>query len=210
MQKLRLIVLAGCLLPLASCSNEKKTPPAETAAPATSPYKSTDVVDSNVSVTPGVAGGVIDETIHASATVTALNPDKRTITLKTDDGEVATFIAPPEVRNYDQIHVGDKVKATVISHLTVFVTEGTDSYTAHHTAVARAPKGARPGAIFAAAFELVAKVTKLDRETRRATLEFAGGETRVITVRDDVDLRRYKVGDSLVIRVSQQLTLLVD
>ncbi len=62
----------------------------------------------------------------------------------------------------------------------------------------------------AESFELVAKVTKLDRETRRATLKFAGGETRVITVRDDVDLRRYKVGDSVVIQVAQQLTVLVD
>ncbi len=148
MQKLLLIVLAGTLPLLASCTNEKKTPPAETAAPATSlPKSSGDTVDTTVSVTPGVAGGVIEETIQGSATVSALNPEKRTVTLKTEDGEEATLICPPEIRNYDQIRIGDKVKATVISHLTIFVTEGTDSYNAHQTTVARAPKGARPGAI---------------------------------------------------------------
>src|SRR6516225_6839374 len=51
-------------------------------------------------------GAMEVETYQRTATVTAINPATRKITLTTPDGKRTTFIAGPEVRNFDQIHVG--------------------------------------------------------------------------------------------------------
>ena len=55
--------------------------------------------------------------------------------------------------------------------------------------------------------QLTAKVTALDAEQHRATLEFEDGSTRTVAVRKDVDLGTRKVGDKVVIRTTQALAI---
>jgi hypothetical protein len=102
------------------------------------------------------------------------------------------------------------VNATLKEQLVVLVTPKREPGTAHAALLARAPKGAKPGAIAAEVFEVVADVTAIDAAKRTATLRFQDGKTVNVAIRPDVDLSRYKVGDSVTIRVTQQLTLLVD
>jgi translation elongation factor P/translation initiation factor 5A len=161
-------------------------------------------------IEPGEAGGVIEDTFTASATVAAVDPATRKITLTSEDGNKATFTVPAEAHNFDQIHVGDKVNATIVERMVVFVRSATTEPTVTHAAaVARAPKGAKPGALIAESFEIVAAVKAIDADKRTATLQFSDGQTKVVPVRKDVDLSRYKVGDSVVIRVTEALALLV-
>ena len=54
--------------------------------------------------------------------------------------------------------------------------------------VALAPKGAKPGGIMAATTQVTAKVTAIDVEHHKATLQFEDGTTRTVAVRPDVDL----------------------
>jgi hypothetical protein len=58
-------------------------------------------------------------------------------------------------------------------------------------------------------YEVIASVKAIDTVKRTATLGFSDGSIRVITVRSDVDLTRYKVGDSVVIRVTTALSVIV-
>jgi hypothetical protein len=103
-----------CLLAVVSCSSqEKKKPEPETPAPAPTAQAAAPRGSSSVSMVPGEAGGVIEETITASALVTAVDAANRRVTLRSSDGTEASFTAPPEVRNLDQVRVGDKVKATI-------------------------------------------------------------------------------------------------
>jgi len=53
-------------------------------------------------------------------------------------------------------------------------------------------------------YEIVASVKSIDSANRTAILQFSDGQTRTVHVRPDVDLSRYKVGDSVVIRVTQR------
>jgi hypothetical protein len=163
-----------------------------------------------VTIEPGEAGGVVEDTFSVTVTVTAIDPSTRSVTLAGEDGSKATFTAPPEIRNFDQIHVGDKVNATIAERLVVFVRSGTTQPSVSHAAaLARAPKGAKPGALIAETFEIVATVKSIDTEKRTATLQFADGQTKTVPVRRDVDLSRYKVGDSVVIRITKALSVLV-
>ena len=121
------------------------------------------------------------------------------------------FTAGPEIQNFDQIHVGDKVNVTIAEKLVVFVRGGDDAdpTVTHAAALATAPKGAKPGAIVAEGYEIVANVKAIDSDARTATLEFSEGQTRVVKIRKDVDLSKYKVGDNVVIRVTETIAVLV-
>lgn len=54
-------------------------------------------------------GGVKVEMEEGNATVDSVDYENRTGTLKLPDGTMLTFKAGPEVRNFDQVKVGDKV-----------------------------------------------------------------------------------------------------
>jgi hypothetical protein len=202
-----LLIASAFLLALAltSCSSEEKPKP---EAVKTSRL---------VHVEPGVAGGTIEETTTATVKVKNINHSTRRVTLVDDAGEEATFTADPEIRNLDQLHPGDKLTATLKERLVVYVRsapangdaaaadKASDTYAA---ALARAPRGAKPGGVFAESYEVVALVTAIDSAARTADLKCADGWTHTVEVRPDVDLNRYKVGDSVVVRVSASLGVL--
>lgn len=188
-----------------SCSSDDKSDVKKVPAASS---KSTDG-DATLTLVPGEAGWVYEETFTASATVKAIDPASRTITLKGSDGE-GKFTAPPEVRNFDQIRTGDHVKATVLSRLVIFVSPNAASSSTSAEITARAPKGAKPWGLVAESFEVVGTIKSIDTNTRAVEIEFPGADTRTVKARPDVELSRYKVGDKLVIRVSQHLMVLVE
>jgi hypothetical protein len=57
---------------------------------------------------------------------------------------------------------------------------------------------------------VTAKVTAIDSEHHSATLQFQDGSRRTVPVREDVDLSKRKVGDSVVIRITEALAIQVD
>src|SRR5688572_14869977 len=193
------IVLSGCLLAAVSCSSSEKDKPASSSA---------DGGKRTINTVEGEAGGVVEDTFTASAKVKAIDKQTRKVTLVGESGDEASFIAPPEVRNFDQIKVGDTVKATFAQRLTVFVKEDGAPGEAHTASLTRAPVGASPKATMAESFEAVAVVDAIDSVNRKATLKWSDGDTTVVPVRKDVDLTKYKVGDRVVIRVTERLTVL--
>jgi len=195
-KRMRILVNHGLMLAFnlaaASCSSEKPTP---------SP---TSVVNYN----PGEAGGVVEDTFTAYATVRAIDAKSRHVTLENDEGAKAIFTAPPEVRNFDQLHVGDRVKATLIERLTVFVDKGAQTRAAHAAMIASAPEGAKPGMLVGEVFETVATVDAIDTANRNATLRFVNDLRIKVPIRPGVDLSKYSVGDKVVIRVTARLSLI--
>ena len=90
----------------------------------------------------GVPGGVIVETYQTTATVTGIDADKRKVTLVTPDGTKTTFKAGPEVVNFNQIQIGDQVKATVVEQLVVVLRKpGEQAVDGEAAAVGLAPEG---------------------------------------------------------------------
>jgi len=207
------MMFAICMVGLSviSCKTEPKAksePVTKTPPAANTSASAADSGTASLAYTPGEAGGVAERVVHATATVSAVDVASRKITLTTPDGEQGTYIASPEIRNLDQLRVGDKVNATLKEQLTVLVGPKRELSASHAAVVARAPKGAKPGAMVAEVFEVVGEVAAIDKATRTATLRFKDGQTAPVAIRPDVDLSKYKVGDSVTIRVTQQLSLL--
>jgi translation elongation factor P/translation initiation factor 5A len=210
-------ILAAGALGLTSCSSDNKAecygpiapsaiPTAESATQPASPDRAV-----TIAVEDGKAGGVIEDSFTASATVNAIDPSTREVTLTSDDGRKNTFTCGPDVRNFNQIHVGDKVNATITERLVVFVNrDGIPPSATHAGALARAPEGAKPGMMMAESYEITARVEAIDIAGRTATLLFPDGQTKTVTIRADVDPSHYKVGDTVVIRATDSLSLLVE
>ncbi len=208
---LSILASVGALLVFsAGCSPDPK-PGSKGTSPATS-AQSADGHDSRIITHPGIAGGVREETFTATAVVTAVDRANRKITLQDSEGHQGTFTAPAEMRNFNQINAGDRVSATFLQRLTVAVSAAGDAApgTDYTATAGRAPAGAKPGVIVAENFEVVGTVKSIDAAKREATVEFPGGKAKTVPIRDDVDLARYHAGDSLIIRVNEKLTLLVE
>jgi hypothetical protein len=164
-----------------------------------------------VSYVAGVPGGVVVQTIQVSAKVAAIDPSKRKVTLVSSDGIKKTVKAGPEVINFDQIRVGDRVKVTVAEELVVQMAQPGESMDNQDAAgVALAPKGAKPGGLIAETSQITATVKEIDLPNRTATLEFEDGSTKTIPVRSDVDLNQRKVGERVTFRVTEMVALTVE
>jgi hypothetical protein len=159
----------------------------------------------------GVPGGVAVETFQQTATVTSIDAANRKVTLVSPAGKKTTYKAGPEVINFDRIQVGDQLKVTIAEELVVHLADKAAPAASGGTdLVALAPKGAKPGALLVSTTQFVAKVKALDLKKRRATLEFPDGEVRTFPVRKDVDLNQRKVGDEVVIRITDALAISVE
>jgi hypothetical protein len=159
----------------------------------------------------GVPGGIIVETYQVTATVTAIDAPNRKVTLVTPDGKKQTVKVDAQAINFDQIRLGDQVKATVTQEVAVAMAKDALPASDGQTAVvALAPKGAKPGGLVASTTQVTAKVTAIDLKKHKATLEFPDGTTKTVAVRPDVDLAKRSVGEEVVIRVTESVAIRVE
>jgi hypothetical protein len=149
--------------------------------------------------------------LDVSAKVTAIDQANRQATLQGSDGKKFTVKVGPAAVNFDQIKVGDMVKATVTEELVVYLEDERSSQRdSSATLVALAPKGAQPGGLVAETTQVTGTVTAIDARNRTATLRFEDGSTRIFPVRSDVDLSKRKVGERVVFRVTEMIALSVE
>ena len=156
----------------------------------------------------GVPGGTWLESYKAGVTVTAIDRASRKITLVASDNSQNTFTAGPDFKGFDQLRVGDQVEAAVARELVVFLRQHGPPPEAD-TSVAKEliEDGEPSGVLKAATVEKTAKVTAISPNQGQATLQFADGTTRNVTVRRDVNLWSYKAGGEVVIRTRSAVVL---
>jgi hypothetical protein len=191
-------ICALAVLTLTSCSSTHSTQPlGETTR--TTMYKE------------GVPGGVIVETTTLNATVAAIDTTNRTVTVAVKDGRRKVIGCGPEVVNFDQIRVGDHVRAVIKSEL-VLALAGTDApkIEAGEATAALAPKGDKPGGVMTETQEYTAIVTAISQNRREVTLRLPDDTTRTFPVRPDIDLSKRKVGTPVAVRVSVAVAIAVE
>ena len=160
----------------------------------------------------GPAGGIVaTETTTMTATVQAVDPADRTVTLRSPDGTTSTYQVGEEAVNFDQIRVGDQVKATYVESLAVAIRKTDEPPSAAESqAITRAPKGAMPGGVIVSTTELTARVTDIDAANRTVTLVGPAGKPRTLKVGPDVDLTKVHTGDNVVVRYTEALKIQVE
>jgi hypothetical protein len=138
--------------------------------------------------------------VEASAKVIELDKTARTAVLRGPKGNVFKLDVPPEVKNFDQVKVGDDLVVRYVTAMAA-VLEPTSSKTGIRERVeteasGSAAAGGMPGAGAGKMIEVLAVVQAINRKARTATLR---GATRTVTVGvpETMDIAKIKVGDEV-------------
>jgi Cu/Ag efflux protein CusF len=150
-----------------------------------------------VQTSPGKAKAVA--TIKASATVEAVDKATRTVTLKLPKGESRAFAVGEEVRNFDQIKVGDKLNVAYLESLTLELKKDGKAIVGRTETmdVDRAAPGQKPGGGARREVTAVADVVGVDAAAKTVSVKNKAGDILVLNVRDPEQLKLIKKGDQI-------------
>ena len=182
------------------------------AAGCASTPKTAEVHQTQVAlIQPGVPGGTTIDTYQSSATVTAIDAGTRSVTVVSSNGATATFECGTNVINFDQIHIGDQIRATLTREAVVFLRPAGEPGVDGEAGMVVLPvKGEKPGIAMADTLQVTATVKAVDLERHEATLLFPDGTVKTFPVRPDVDLTQAKLGQQVVIRSTRTIALVVE
>ena len=107
----RLIPCCVAVIILAGCAKDQKEPAAAADSAASAQPKPSYYEEQKQTLT---------------ATVEAIDPSTRTVSLHGDAGKTLTFKANDEVRNLDQVKVGDRVAVDYLESVSIHVTTVAD------------------------------------------------------------------------------------
>jgi Cu/Ag efflux protein CusF len=148
------------------------------------------------------------DTSTVTKTVRGIDYETRTLTLEGENGATTSYQASPDIVNFDQIHVGDKVRATVTDAVAVAVRRpGTPPNAGENAAVSLAPKGAKPGMLVERTAEATAKIANVDRASRTITVTELAGGPKTIRLAPSANVSDLKKGDDVVVRYTHALAL---
>ena len=143
--------------------------------------------------------------------VTAVDPANRTVTFTNEAGESRTYELGPGGPKFDQIKVGDTVKATLLEPVAFTIRKSSAPRDAsERTTVAVAPKGAGPGVIMAKTKEITGKIASVDTTAQTVTIEGPAGGTETFKTAPGVKLDQFQTGDDVTLRVTVRLALRVE
>jgi hypothetical protein len=128
------------------------------------------------------------QSIEARATVTAVDPKTRIVTLKTEGGETIDVEAGPSVKNFDQIKVGDTVKATYTESVAFQVVPKGETPGGGSQSANRIPGGVEVGQQVTTSF----KVASVDPMTNTLWVTLPNGNSKKIHVQDPEAQQRLK------------------
>ena len=146
-----------------------------------------------------------------TATVVAIDLEKRIVTLKGEDGEVRDIKVGEEAVNLPQVKVGDLVTVKFYESIAVEVIQsGTFAGTGEKTAIVKAKPGEMPGGMVAKQVTVTATITAIDKQKSTITLKGPEGNLTKVKVQDPANLEKVKVGDELMITYTEALAISVE
>lgn len=171
--------------------------------------QSNDTSGSTIQTSPGK--GTMTRTRTIVATVTEIDAPKRHVTLKGPRGDLFPIRVGPDVRNLEQVKVGDQVAVRYAEALSLTLKKGGKELRSSRQTSdgARAAAGERPGAVVAEQVEITADVVAVSAKNQTVTLR--GPEQTVdLWVQDPKQLKLIKVGDQVQAVYTQAVALSVE
>ena len=147
-----------------------------------------------------------------SAQVVAIDKATRTLTLKGPKGKVADVVAGEQVKNFDQIKVGDLVFARYAQALTLELrkTKAAGGEAVVREEAAKAKPGEKPAVAGARTITLMADVVAVDPKASTITLKGPKGNEVTLEVRNPEQFKVVKKGDQVEVTYTEALALSVE
>ena len=158
---------------------------------------------------PGKAG--VAQTVKITATITAIDKATRDVTLKGPQGNEVTVTAGPDVKNFDQMNVGDQVNAQYVEALTLELKKGGGMTVARSDqgGVLEAKPGQKPGGVAGRQVTIVADVVDVNPAKQSITLR-GPKRTVEVVVPDPAQFKLVAKGDQVEATYTQALAILVE
>lgn len=151
------------------------------------------------------------ESIEMEAKVEAVDYKKREIVLRGSTGDLRTITAGDEAKRFDEIEVGDTVKASFQTYLQAEFREPTaDEKATPLVILAEAGKtidDLPPGAVVGALVKAVVSVEIINRPDMMVTVMGPGGNYVTIPAADVKVIEELHAGDSVILTYAESVTL---
>jgi hypothetical protein len=160
----------------------------------------------------------LESTEEVSATVEAIDVQKRLLSLVGPDGEKITVEVAPQVRNLPQVKVGDRVVARYYKALAAELRsrgDGTGSTQApvYEATASRAAEGERPAAMVGAQSRQTVRVTSVDTKNNVVNFYGSDGLARSVPVSSPQGkefISKLKAGDEVELTYTEAVALSVE
>ena len=151
-------------------------------------------------------------TAELSAQVISINKATRTLTLKGERGNVVEIVAGDEVRNFDQIKVGDAVVARYLEALTLELkkTKVAAGEPTVSEELGRAKPGERPAVAGQRTITAITDVVAVDPAASTISLKGPQGNVVTLNVQNPDQFKVVKVGDQVEVTYTEALALSVE
>ena len=158
---------------------------------------------------PGKAG--VAQTVKITATITAIDKATRDITLKGPQGNEVVVTAGPDVKNFDNMKVGDQVNAQYVEALTLELKKGGGMTVARSDqgGVLEAKPGQKPGGVAGRQVTIVADVVDVNPAKQSITLR-GPKRTVEVVVPDPAQFKLVAKGDQVEATYTQALAIVVE
>ena len=157
-------------------------------------------------------GVELGDGIVVTAKVVAIDREDRNVLLRGPEGNVVAIEVSRDVRNFDQIEVGDQVKVEYYESVALYLGQPEQRpEAAAGTVVARASKGEKPAGLAVEAVDVSATIRAIDGQKRTVTLQLPDGKQ--VTTRVDQSVKDFdmlKVGDSIHARYTEAMAISVE
>jgi hypothetical protein len=179
------VLLMALVLPLAACMG---TPP-----------KPVEVADS----------------VKISATVEAIDLPNRLVTLRVPEGDAVTVEVSPEVRNLEQVKVGDQLSVTYYAAIAAELKkpgEGVEGVQ-EEVGAGRADPGERPAGAVGRQVKTTVVIESVDKKTNTVSFRGPYGMLRTITVQDpdaQAFVKKLKMGDQVEMTYTEAIAIAVE
>ena len=150
-----------------------------------------------------IAAAGIDEVYQlVDAVVTKVDSKTRTVTLKDKDGTFTNFVAGPEIKNFPQIKVGDRLTVThelaVAIELVKVNNQGVRSEVQTSTQTFAA-LGSKPASVISNTTIIIANVVSVDRQKMTVSVKGPKGKTDTYRVKSASLLKDIAINDEVKI-----------
>jgi len=151
---------------------------------------------------------LITEPVEALVTVTKVDAQARTVTIRGPAGNLHILAVPPEAKNLDQVKPGDRFRMTYAEAAAIAVTKGGKPAASIEEMVSLAPKGAKPGGYKVRTFTVAGVVEAIDYKRRQVSVRGPKGNIVALPVSGEVkNLESVSVGERITVTYSEALAM---
>jgi len=150
------------------------------------------------------------DSISVTVTIEAIEQSTRTLTVKDDKGIYETIQAPPEMKRFSELKVGDKIIARYYDNVVVRLKKPGESTVDVDSAALTRGTGTAAAGTAAAQRTITVTVTAMDPKANSVTVKGPNNYVYSRKVRDKKTFNALKVGDQLDMTWTEAVLISVD